>query len=261
MPTLRDLQIDFATAILNDSDEDANFTRNLVGGKLSPNRQLGVYRNNVFGCLTDSLKIAYPVIVKLVGAEFFEYLANEFIRQTPSNSGNLHHYGCELAWFLAEFPPAGELSYLPDVARLEWACHEVFFAEDHLPLNSERLAVVPETKLGKLKFHLHPATRLLASQFPVHQIWETNQPDFSGDSAVNLNQGGVRLLVRRDDYQAVLKPLTEGEWSFLNSCQAGDNLSQASVSGLKADPHFDIGNVLQQFVADSILVDFSIQTA
>ena len=261
MPTLRDLQIDFANAILNDSDEDANFTRNLVDGKLSPNRQLGVYRNNVFGCLTDSLKIAYPVIVKLVGGEFFEHLADAFIQQTPSNSGNLHHFGCELAWFLAEFPSAGELAYLPDVAKLEWACHEVFFAEDHLPLNSERLAVVPETKLGKLKFHLHPATRLLASQFPVHRIWETNQPGFTGDSAVDLDRGGVHLLVRRNDYQAVLKPLTEGEWSFLNSCRAGYDISRANADAQKIDPHFDIGETLKQFVADSILVDFSIQTA
>lgn len=261
MPTLRDLQIDFAAALINDNGEGANFVQNLVAGKLSPNRQLDVYRNNVFGCLTESLKITYPVIVKLVGDEFFEHLADAFIRQTPSNSGNLHQFGSEMVWFLAEFPSAGELAYLPDVAKLEWACHEVFFAEDHLALASERLAVVPENQLGKLKFHLHPATRLLTSQFPVHRIWETNQPDFSGDPPVDLNRGGVHLLVRREDYQAVLQPLTPGEWAFLNACQAGADLSHASVSGLEADPHFDIGSVLQKFVADSILVDFSLPSA
>ena len=258
MPTLRDLQIDFASAIFGDSDEDASFTQNLVAGKLSPNRQLAVYQNNVFGCLGDALKIAYPVMVKLVGTEFFEYMADEFIRQTPSENGNLHHFGGKLAGFLADFPGAGELAYLPDVARLEWACHEVFFSEDHFPLDSGRLAVVPENQLGKLKFHLHPATRMLASQFPVHQIWETNQEGFAGDQAVNLDRGGVFLLVRRNDYQAVLNPLTPGEWSFLNACQAGDDLSKASVSGLQADPQFDIGKLLQQYVADSILVDFSL---
>ena len=147
---------------------------------------------------------------------------------------------------------------MPDVARLEWACHEVFFSEDHLPLESDRLAGVTENQLGKLKFHLHSATRLIGSPFPVHQIWETNQEGFSGDQAVNLDQGGVFLLVRRSDYRAVLKPLTPGEWAFLNACQAGDDLSRASVSGLEADPHFDIGKVLQQYVADSVLIDFSL---
>ena len=75
---------------------------------------------------------------------------------------------------------------------------------------------------------------------------------------MNLDQEEVFLLVRRNDYQAVLEPLTPGEWSFLRACQAGDDLSRASVSGLEADPHFDIGKVLQQYVADSILVDFSL---
>jgi hypothetical protein len=258
MPTLRDLQIDFALAIFNNNGEGANFTRLLVDGKLSPKRQLDIYRNNVFGCLTDALKIAYPVMVKLVGVEFFEHLADEFIRETPSQSGNLHTFGGKLAEFIAEFPSARELTYLPDVARLEWACHEVFFAEDHLPLQNERLAQVPEDQHERLKFHLHPATRLTASQFPIHQIWETNQEGFTGDPAVNLDRGGACLLVRRSDYQAVLQPLTEGEWSFLNSCQEGEDLSQASVSAQEKDPHFDIGKTLKQYVADSILVDFSL---
>jgi len=87
MSTLRDLQINFAAAIFGDNDEDAKFTQNLVGGKLSPKRQLDIYRNNVFGCLGDALKITYPVTVKLVGAEFFEQMADEFIRQTPSENG------------------------------------------------------------------------------------------------------------------------------------------------------------------------------
>ena len=257
MLTLRDLQIDFATAIFNDGGEDTNFTRYLVDGKLSPKRQLDIYRNNVFGCLTDALKIAYPVIVKLVGAEFFEHLAGEFVRQTPSKSGNLHQFGGELAEFIAEFPSAQALTYLPEVAKLEWACHEVFFSEDHAPFNSERLAAVPEDRHEGLKFHLHPATRLIASQIPVHRIWETNQEGYKGDPAVTLDRGGGFLLVRRNDYQPVLQTLTEGEWSFLTSCQAGDELSQACADAQKKDPHFDIGETLKQCVADSILVDFS----
>ena len=258
MNTLRDLQIDFATAIFNNSGEDANFTQNLVDGEISSNRQLDIYRKNVFGCLTDALKIAYPVIIKLVGAEFFDRLAEEFIRQTPSKSGNLHNFGGELAEFIAELPSARELVYLPDVAKLEWACHEVFFSEDHLPLQSDRLALVPEGQQDQLKFHLHHASRLVACNVRVHRIWENNQEGFTGDPAVDLDSGGVWLMVRRKDYQAVLQPLTQGQWSFLNSCQAGDDLSQASADAQKVDSHFDIGETLKQCVADSILVDFSL---
>lgn len=257
MPTLRDLQIEFASAIFNASGNDADFLQNLVDGRMSPKRQLDIYRNNVFGCLTDALMMAYPVVVKLVGVEFFEHLASEFVLKNPSKSGDLHDFGGELAQFIAEFAPAKKLFYLPDVARLEWACHEVFFSEDQPPLQSDRLAVVPEDQQERLKFHLHPATRLIASPFPIHLIWETNQEGFKGDSAVNLDRGRVHLLVRRNDYQPVLQVLTEGQWSFLTLCQAGGDLSQASTSAQKIDPHFDIGETLKQCVADSILVDFS----
>lgn len=257
MPTLRDLQIEFATAIFSDNEDDVSFMQNLVGSKMGPDRQLDVYRNNVFGCLTDALKMAYPVVLKLVGVEFFEHLASEFIRKTPSKSGNLHNFGGELPEFIAEFPEVIGLIYLPDVARLEWACHEVFFSEDHFPLQSDRLAVVPEDQQERLKFHLHPATRLLDFKFPIHRIWETNQEDFTGNPAINLDRGGVHLLVRRRDYQAVLQPLTPGEWSFLNSCQSREDLTRACQSAQEIDPHFNIGETLKQCVADAILVDFS----
>ena len=115
-----------------------------------------IYRNNVFGTLTDALAMAYPVICKLVGSDFFERLASGFIRQTPSKSGNLHNFGGELSEFIAGFQECSELTYLPDVARLEWACHEVFFSADHPPLESDRLNAVSADRYGELKFHLHP---------------------------------------------------------------------------------------------------------
>lgn len=256
MPALSELQLGFAEAIF--SGDGAKFLLNLVPGELSPERRVDIYRNNVFGCLTDALTMAYPVIVKLVGADFFEYLALRFIRQTPSNSGNLHHFGREMAEFLAHLPEAAKLTYLPDVARLEWACNEVFFSADHPPLKLNRLAEVPEDQIGHLKFHLHPATRLIFSDYPVHLIWQTNQEDYSGDPVIDLDQGGVAILVRREAYQAVLQPVTAAEWAFLTSLRVGRDLSSASDAALSADPKFDVAAALRQFAADAILVDFSL---
>jgi len=256
MSALSELQMGFAEAIL--SGDGANFSRNLVDGELSPERRVDIYRNNVFGCLTDALTMAYPVITKLVGVDFFELLAAKFIRQTPSNSGNLHNFGGEMAEFLPHLPEAEKLIYLPDVARLEWACNEVFFSQDHPPLKSDRLAAVPEDRVGQLKFHLHPATRLIVSEYPIHLIWETNQEDYSGDPVIDLDQGGVAILVRREAYQAVLQPVTAAEWAFLTSLQAGCDLASASDAVLSVDPKFDVAAALRQFAADAILVDFSL---
>jgi len=256
MPALAELQRKFAAALLSDDEE--NFTRHLAEGELPPSRQLAIYRTNVVGGLTDALTMAYPVVHKLVGGEFFEYLADDFIRRTPSRSGNLHHYGREWPEFLRLHPKVADMAYLPDVARLEWACHEVFFAADHPPLESSRLARIPQEQYEHLKFHLHPATRDVSSPYPIHRIWMSNQDGFSGDPVVDLNLGGVTLLVHRQAYQPALKVLTGPEWAFLDALRKGTGLLAASNAALELDSQYDVSAALQNFVVEAIIVDFSL---
>jgi hypothetical protein len=106
--------------------ELAQFARSIVLGE-APSPQIneayanyavdtavGVYRNNYRGNLHDALAGAYPVIVQLVGEDFFRYMARCYIGAHPSRSGNLYHYGDKLAEFVADFEPAQGLAYLAD---------------------------------------------------------------------------------------------------------------------------------------------------
>ena len=68
------------------------------------------------------------MVEKLVGEGFFRYAASQFIRQYPSKSGDLNEFGYEFPEFLETFEPAAKLNYLPDVARLELAYHEAYYA-------------------------------------------------------------------------------------------------------------------------------------
>ena len=115
------------------SDDLSDFARTIVRGE-EPSPQIDasyqhysatiaieVYRNNYRGNLHDALAGAYPVVEQLVGRDFFRRVTRKFIEQHPSISGNLHHYGAEMAGFVAAFEPAQGLAYLPDVAALEWA--------------------------------------------------------------------------------------------------------------------------------------------
>ena len=60
----------------------------------------------------------------LTGA-FFGEAARQYIVGHPSLSGDLNDYGGEFAQFLAAYPHAADLPYLPDVARLEWAINNL----------------------------------------------------------------------------------------------------------------------------------------
>jgi hypothetical protein len=238
------LQHDFSQAMFG--APPAGLAGAIRAGSLSAERRLAIYRNNVFANLRDALRAVYPVVERLVGAEFFDHAANGFIRHCPSVSGDIKDYGEEFAAFLARFPGAETLPYLADTARLEWAYHQVFHAADHAPLALEKLAGVPPDRYGQLRFQLHPASALLASDYPVQRIWETNQPDYRGDETVDLAVGGVKLLL--------LRP---GEFAMLAGFAAGCTVAEAFETALAVDAAFDLDAFLAQHVAGGTIVDFS----
>ena len=117
-----------------------------------------------------------PVVKLLVGDDFFRFLAKRYIEQHPSRSANLHHFGSELAGFIAAFEPAKELVYLADVAALEWACHVAYFADDENALDIDKLAQVTPEQYSDLVLHTHPSCRVVRSRYPVAAIWHAHQP-------------------------------------------------------------------------------------
>lgn len=251
---LRDLQRGFAEAV---------FTRNLDGfahaivpGRFTPAQHLQVYRNNVAISLTEALAAVYPVVARLVGADFFAHTADQFIRRHPPASGNLHDFGAELAEFLADFKPAAGLAYLPDVARLEWTWHEAFHAADHAPFDLARLADVTAGRYEMLRFTLHPSARLIASPYPIHRIWQANQPDQSGEETIDLAAGPARLLVVRRGLDVEVEALALAEFVFLSAVAEHAPLGAACARAVAAEPAFDVTQALRDHVRRGTVVDF-----
>src|SRR5439155_15518874 len=80
--------------------------------------RLSIYRNTFYGTLTRALRLSFPAVHRLVGAEFFEAAALEFIKAKPARSAYLDDYGSDFPDFLARFPGAMSVPYLFDVAEL-----------------------------------------------------------------------------------------------------------------------------------------------
>jgi hypothetical protein len=191
-PSLRELQTAFAAAVYEDR---TSIVGHLCDGAFEAARHARIYRNNAYANLTEALAAVYPVVQRLVGADFFEQTARRYIAAHSPRSGNLHDFGAAFADFLRAFDAAQSLPYLPDVARLEWAWHEAFHAADAPPFDFARLATVPAAEYGALMFALHPSTRLLESRYPILRIWQVNQPDHVGEPTVDLHEGGDYLVV------------------------------------------------------------------
>jgi hypothetical protein len=241
MLPLRELQAAVGAGIFGDAPEAL---RDMVREDgLAVDRRLQVYRNNSFISLTEVLKATFPVVCRLVGEPFFRYAADAFIRACPPRAPRLSEYGGAFADFLAGFAPAQRLAYLPDMARLEWAINEAYFADDAPALDPARIAALPQERYGALGFVLHPSCRLVASAYPVNHIWQAHQPDGDLDTPIDLAAGGCQLLVQRRGLDVRMTALDAAGHAFLAALNGGRSL-QAAYEAAAIDSAFDLVGAL-----------------
>ena len=255
MPSLREVQRGFAAATML-GDTGALAGLGIVAGALDPAARIAIYRNNALGNYRKTLAATYPVVQRLVGAPFFNAAIDAFVRAHPSPRGDVNRYGGELARFLAAYPAARELPYLPDVARLEWAIDQANIAADAPPFDPAALRAVPEDALGELRFVLHPSAQFVVSDYPIFHIWQVNQPGHAGDDRVDLGEGGDMLLVRRAADGVLIERLAAGEHAFLAALAGNRSLNDATGRASGVEPSFDLAGALRRHVTAGSLVAF-----
>ncbi len=255
MPSLIEVQRGIAAATIS-GDAAALAGLGIVAGTMSPAARVDIYRNNVFGNYRTALAATFPVVRRLVGVAFFNAGADAFVRAHPSTRGDVNRFGGDLARFLADYPPARALTYLPDVARLEWAIDQAAIAADAPPFDLAALAALPEDAHGGLGFVLHPSVQLVESRYPILRIWQVNQPDFEGSPEIDLDAGGESLLVARGERGIDIERLEPGAAALLRGFAAGESLAVAASLASAADPSFDLTAALRRHVASQVLVAF-----
>jgi len=221
--------------------------------------RLAVYRGNAVGASRRALAGAYPIVAKIVGEQFFEGLAREYLRGHPSASGDLNAFGEAFAGFLAAFPHTQDLPYLPDVAQLEWLAHRAHYAADAAALDPARLGAVPEEAYVRLRFALAPACALMESRWPLARIWEVHQDDFDGEFSVDLDAGPERILVCRPQFRVLVGALSAGGYRFLRGVASGATLVEALDAALAEEPAFDLGAALATWLDTGVIVDAALE--
>ncbi|HVY05917.1 MAG TPA: DNA-binding domain-containing protein [Burkholderiales bacterium] len=220
-------------------------------------RRFAIYRGNARATAAKALLAAYPVIGRLVGEEFFSGLAREYETRFPSASGDLNEFGGSFAAFLADFAPAREIPYLADVARLEWQVHSAHYAADAPMFDPAALIALSAEEQLALRPRLHPACRLIRSDYPLERIWAVNQPGFEGDLAVDFSRPPANVLVYRPRFRVEVRELDASAAAFLAATHAGGTLEQALAAAQSRDISFDLAGSLLEWVGSAIIVDFS----
>jgi len=257
MPALRELQHGLGAAIADAAQAAAAAPL----FRIAPDRlsaRLAVYRGNAYGNWINALAGAYPIVRRIVGAEFFEATARAYARACPSTSGDLNEYGAALPEFLAAFPHTQDLPYLPDVAAMEWLAHRAYYAADAAPFDPARLAGVPPQRWAALRLALAPACALLASDWPLARLWTVHQDDYRGPIDVDLAAGPDRVLVHRPRWRADVWSIGCGDYRFLAEARNGATLGDAlEAAAGEADAGFDPARALARWFEAGVVVDLA----
>ena len=217
----------------------AELLATVVGDSIAAAARLRIHRHHVVRSLGTALAATFPTVQALVGDEFFHGMARSFVAGNLPKQPVLSEYGGSFPHFVESYVPAGGLPYLADIARLDWALNVAFHSPAKPRLTGVDLASIPVEQLPAKSVSLAPGAAVLRSIYPIDRIWTAAQPHASSET-VDLESGGVRLLVLRRPDDAGFVSLGEGEANFLEALAAGRTLEQAADLALAAEAVFDL---------------------
>ncbi len=190
--------------------------------------RLDIHRNTRRSTLINALRLSFPAVQRLVGAEFFDAAARRFISAQPPPGAYLNDYGADFAGFLGDFAPAAALPYLREVAQLEWAVNRALHAADAPGLGLERLAAVAESAWPFVSFIAHPGLSLLRLQYPADLIWRAVlAQDDAAMAQIDPTPDELHLLIERDCTGVQVRRLAGAVWHFTAQLCAGRPLHAA----------------------------------
>ena len=230
----------------------------ILGDGLDPAQRLNIYRNHYNISLGEALKATFPVVCRVLDPRFFAYAASEFIKVSPPRQVCLFEYGEGFPDFIAAFPPCAHLSYIGDVARLEWminggapfagACRRStarIWPSSTCQISTARLcaaALAPPDRIPLAhRSHLAP-----------------EQAGREGEGAVDLDAGGCRLEIRQLGEDVVFRPLEPGEFALRAKLAKGGNSGGGCRGCSCRRPLFDTADGLRRLFAEGLVTGFTL---
>lgn len=218
---------------------------------------MGIYQSSAIANITNSLSLSYPVIEKLVGKDFFQVMCEQYIVKHWPTSGNMDDYGEYFSSFLAEFEQVRHLSYLEDVAQLEWRFHQSSLANDNSHFDWARLANVASSET--ITFLLSPSVSIMHSTMPVDKIWLMNQMNAPENIELSLDgDSDTFIMLFRQGLKTEMMTVNESEFTFLQSIENGLNFEAAIESAKAVDANIAIDHSLKQYIELGIISGFLI---
>jgi len=253
MPTLLEIQRAVYRSVV--ARDDAAAVPHIVADALLPGARLSIYRNTFIGSLSTALRLSFPAVHRLVGADFFDGAIRIFIERDPPRSAWLDEYGEAFPAFLDRFTPAASLAYLSGVARLEWVVSRALHAADAEPVDLPRLSAMDPEDQGRIGFVPHPSVGLVHADHPVDAIWRAVlAQDDDAMERIDLQSGPVWLLVQQGESGIEVARCSAPAWHFASELFASRPLQDV----IDAAPDVDASILLADHLAAGRVIGFKL---
>jgi hypothetical protein len=252
---LHDWQTRFANALRAAPGEGLADDEQLAGREA---HRLAVYRDNVVGSLIDALGETFSVVRQLVGTDFFNAVASDFVRDDLPVAPRLSRYGASFPARLHALPQLVEISYVGDVATLEWARVDAYFAGVSASvLTVDRLLALPAELLPQLKFKPVDSLRIISTPTAAFSIWLAHQETTPKLGDLDpWHAEAVRLLCCQAG--VTCQPIDLANAGFLTALMDGFDLTAAAEVAMDLDDAFDLQSALATELAAGSFSDFAL---
>lgn len=212
---------------------------------------MAVYRNTVVHGAVEALRSNYPVVEQILGEEMFEHVAVDFASTCPPIDPVLALYGGEFADWLLHQSWIADLSYLPDVARVERLHVSSLFAPDEERLPAEHSAL--PSRLSSTGLRLHPAACFAWLSTPAMSIWLAHQGPAAAEIVPEWKGEGA-LLARPKPFTSYAAVIGRAAHRLLSGVRLGEALGVSMAAAAKLYPEEDCAAVLASLVTLGVFV-------
>lgn len=214
---------------------------------------LSVYRNTVAKGCADALVANFPSVERVTGADWLSAAAVLHAAAHPPSRASLLDYGEMFPDWLADFPPAEDMPFLPDLARLDLAWTRAHLARDASPLAATAFEALDADAFARTAAVLHPSAQVAAFEDGSAGLWIALRAA-SPPEALELDDAPSAVLILRAALEIEIHPLSPGGFAFLDACRQDQSLAEAAAAALVAEPGLALASRFADLIAAGAFV-------
>jgi hypothetical protein len=249
--SLIDVQEKFANSLISTERSAALFSTKpeLIDGRFD------FYRSNFQAICLQTMKSTFPVMLRLVGNDFFETLVVRHGIKHPSTSGDLTSLGNTFSQFLKEDELVEEYPYFSEVATLEYLVHLTYYETDSDTLSLPFYLQKAGEGIGQSKLVFRPTTHLCHSKWANAPIWLAHQSEEVAELNCSIDSACYSLVLRHQ-WDVTVHVIPESSFVALSALFNGSTLEDALEKAMSVDADFEVGTQLHNWFELQLFSDF-----